>query len=82
MTFSKLLFRFSIVYLRPKFSTLKIKTHLITILKYNKFHVMKKSAEGEYIAPEIDVIVIKAEQGFATSGDTESWDKEGDQSWS
>jgi hypothetical protein len=43
---------------------------------------MKKSAEGEYIAPEIDVIVIKAEQGFATSGDTESWDKEGDQSWS
>jgi hypothetical protein len=35
---------------------------------------MKKSAEGEYIAPEIDVIVIKAEQGFAQSGSTEGFE--------
>jgi hypothetical protein len=34
---------------------------------------MKKSKEGEYIAPEIDVIVIETEQGFATSGDTEGF---------
>ncbi len=34
---------------------------------------MKENAKGEYIAPEIDVIVIKAEQGFAQSGGTEGF---------
>jgi hypothetical protein len=35
---------------------------------------MNKCTSGEYIAPEIDVIVIKAEQGFAQSGSTEGFE--------
>jgi hypothetical protein len=30
--------------------------------------LMKENAQGDYIAPEIDVIVIEIEQGFAVSG--------------
>jgi hypothetical protein len=36
--------------------------------------LMKEKARGEYFAPEIDVIVIKAEQGFAQSGSTEGFE--------
>jgi hypothetical protein len=34
---------------------------------------MNKKTSGDYIAPEIDVIMIQTEQGFATSGDTEGF---------
>jgi hypothetical protein len=34
---------------------------------------MKENTSGEYIAPEIDVIMIQSEHGFATSGGTEGF---------
>jgi hypothetical protein len=30
--------------------------------------LMKENTQGDYISPEIDVIVIEIEQGFAVSG--------------
>jgi hypothetical protein len=42
---------------------------------------MKENAKGEYIAPEIDVIMIQTEQGFAQSGGAQGWGKDGEQSW-
>jgi hypothetical protein len=39
--------------------------------------LMKENTQGDYISPEIDVIVIEIEQGFAVSGgSTEGFDNQ------
>ena len=46
----------------------------IVILTMKKMELMKNAAE--YIAPQVNVIEVEVEKGFAVSGENDPWEKE------